>query len=102
MIFKFYFSISLGLALVREKYLNGVYGVCPRILCNKQVCLPIGLSNETKYTRVKIFCPRCEEIYNPKQILADMDVAYFGINFPQLFLLVNLKKFLLMYYNYIK
>lgn len=77
-----------GLALAREKYLNGVYGVCPRILCNKQVVLPIGLSNETKYARVKIFCPRCEEIYNPKQRLKEMDGAYFGVNFPQLFLMV--------------
>lgn len=87
-----YINNKLGLALVREKYLNGVYGVCPRIICNKQVVLPIGLSNETKYARVKIFCPRCEEIYNPKQRLKEMDGAYFGLNFPQLFLIVNLNK----------
>jgi len=83
---------NLGLALVREKYLNGFYGVCPRIICNKQVVLPIGLSNDKKYSRVKVFCPRCEEIYNPKQRLKDMDGAYFGINFPQLFLMVLIFK----------
>jgi len=53
------------------------------------VVFPIGLSNETKYARVKIFCPRCEEIYNPKQKLKEMDGAYFGTNFPQLFLMVT-------------
>jgi len=26
---------KLGMDLAREKYLNGVYGVCPRILCHK-------------------------------------------------------------------
>ena len=45
---------SQGLALVREKYLNGVYGVCPRILCNKQTVLPYGISNSLKYSRVNV------------------------------------------------
>lgn len=45
---------SIGLALVREKYLNSVYGQCPRILCGKQVLLPVGISNEPNYSRVKV------------------------------------------------
>jgi casein kinase II subunit beta len=45
---------DIGLALVREKYLNSVYGQCPRILCDKQMLLPIGLSEELKYSRVKV------------------------------------------------
>ena len=76
------------MSLVREKYLNGVYGTCPRILCNKQTVLPIGLSNDFKYARVKIFCPRCNEIYNAKYKQSQMDGAYFGLSFPQEFLMV--------------
>ena len=43
------------MALIREKYLNGIYGVCPRILCDKQIVMPIGLSDEVKYSRVKVW-----------------------------------------------
>ncbi len=42
------------MALIREKYLNSVFGQCPRILCNKQMVLPVGVSNETGYSRVKV------------------------------------------------
>lgn len=43
-----------GLSYAREKFLNGVYGQCPRIFCEKQVLLPIGLSENLKYSRVKV------------------------------------------------
>jgi len=43
-----------GLAIVREKFLNGVFGHCPRTLCNKQNLIPLGLSEELKYSRVKV------------------------------------------------
>jgi casein kinase II subunit beta len=49
-----YIMTSRGLAMIREKFLNGVYGHCPRILCNKQNLLPLGLSEELKYSRVKV------------------------------------------------
>ena len=76
-----------GLALMREKYLNGIYGHCPRILCDKQILLPVGLSEDMKYSRVKVFCPVCEEIYKPRQRCNDIDGAYFGTGFPQAFLM---------------
>ena len=50
-----FITSSTGLALIREKYLNGIYGHCPRILCDKQILLPIGLSEELKYSRVKVY-----------------------------------------------
>lgn len=83
-----YIETSKGLALVREKYLNGVYGYCPRIVCNKQILLPMGLSDELKYSRVKVYCPKCKEIYKPRQKCSDIDGAYFGLSFPQIFLMV--------------
>lgn len=79
-----------GLALMREKYLNGDYGHCPRVLCHKQVLLPIGLSDDTKYSRVKLYCPVCEEVYKPHKLKKkpiEIDGAYFGTSFPQIFLM---------------
>ena len=52
-----------GLAKVVQKYLEGIYGVCPRALCNNQKCLPLGLSDKLRSSRVKIFCPKCDEVY---------------------------------------
>lgn len=76
-----------GLALMREKYLNEEFGHCPRILCEKQFLLPVGLSDDLKFSRVKVYCPLCEEVYNPnRRIYNDLDGAYFGTSFPNFFL----------------
>jgi casein kinase II subunit beta len=84
-----FITTSKGLALLREKYLNGVYGHCPRILCDKQILLPVGLSEDMKYSRIKVYCPKCEEIYKPRQKCSEIDGAFFGSSFPHVFLLVS-------------
>ena len=86
-IHKRFIKTAKGLALIREKYLNGVYGTCPRILCDKQILLPIGLSEDEKFSRVKVYCPLCEEVYNTRHQGFDIDGAYFGTSFPQAFLM---------------
>ena len=86
-IHKRFIKTAKGLALIREKYLNGVYGTCPRILCDKQILLPIGLSEDEKFSRVKVYCPLCEEVYNTRHQGFDIDGAYFGTSFPQTFLM---------------
>ena len=68
LIHKRFINTPLGLGLVREKFLDGVYGYCPRILCNKQVLLPVGLSEDMRYSQVKVFCPQCQEVYKPRDI----------------------------------
>lgn len=75
-----------GLAVMREKYLSGRFGCCPRIMCEKQSLLPVGLSEELRSSRVKVYCPRCEEVYYPRQKLQDVDGAYFGASFPHILL----------------
>jgi casein kinase II subunit beta len=55
-------------------------------MCEKQPTLPIGMSEELRTSRVKIFCPRCEDVYIPKQRSADVDGAYFGGSFPHMLL----------------
>jgi casein kinase II subunit beta len=77
------------------KYIEGVFGYCPRALCNNQKCLPIGLSDKLRNSRVKIFCPKCDEVYMVQKYLpakngvpagvhtaTNLDGAYFGSSFP--------------------
>jgi casein kinase II subunit beta len=71
---------------MREKYLSGRFGICPRVLCEKHNVLPVGMTDELRTSRVKIFCPRCEDVYIPKQRYADVDGAYFGTSFPHMLL----------------
>ena len=79
-----YILTDRGMALMREKFLNGVFGNCPRILCSGQNVIPIGMSEQLKHSRVKVFCPRCEEVYMPKKKCQDIDGAYFGTSLPHI------------------
>ena len=76
-----------GMELMKEKYLAGNFGVCPRIMCEKQHVLPVGVSDQLRTSRVKVYCPKCQEIYLPKIKVSDVDGAYFGTSFPHLFYL---------------
>merc|ERR550525_1667458 len=75
-----------GLQVMREKYLKGTFGTCPRVLCDRQHVLPIGTAEEPRNAQVKIFCPKCERVYSPKSKYKELDGAYFGTSFPQIFL----------------
>ncbi|KAM3139753.1 hypothetical protein pb186bvf_008211 [Paramecium bursaria] len=77
-----------GLTIMKSKYLQGRFGVCPRVLCERQNVLPLGLSHELRTSRVKIFCPRCQDVYSPKKQMSDVDGSYFGNSFPHVFLQV--------------
>ena len=56
-------------------------------MCEKQNVLPVGISEDLKIARVKVYCPRCKDIYSPKKKFADVDGAFFGTSFPQLLLM---------------
>ena len=78
-----------GLQMMKEKFLKNVFGACPRILCDRQLVLPIGMSEELSISRVKVFCPKCKEVYIPRMRFVDVDGAYlvlFHIFFYKLFL----------------
>ena len=76
--------ISLGLALVYGRYLQGGYGYCPRAFCDKQKVVPNGLSDKPRQNRVKVYCPKCEEMYIPT-ITNRLDGAYFGSSLAHVF-----------------
>jgi Casein kinase II regulatory subunit len=42
------------------------FGRCPRVLCNGQPCLPVGTADVPRQSTVKIFCPKCKDIYYPR------------------------------------
>jgi len=77
-----------GLAMMKEKLMLGSFGYCPRVLCERQNVLPIGVSEELSTSRVKVYCPRCQDVYIPRQKQLDIDGAYFGTSFPHVFLKV--------------
>ncbi|KAI9248654.1 casein kinase II, regulatory subunit [Sporodiniella umbellata] len=80
-----YIITSRGMAKMFEKYKKAEFGRCPRVLCNLQSLLPVGLSDMAQSKTVKLYCPRCEDIYNPKSPRhASIDGAYFGTSFPHM------------------
>ncbi|KAL7611373.1 hypothetical protein Lser_V15G10147 [Lactuca serriola] len=83
-----YILTTKGLAAMLEKYKNAEFGRCPRVYCCGQPCLPVGQSDVSRQGNVKIFCPKCEDIYTPQSRFQDnLDGAYFGSTFPHLFLM---------------
>ncbi|KAL4600215.1 hypothetical protein ACB098_11G132800 [Castanea mollissima] len=82
-----YILTSKGMAAMLEKYKNYDFGRCPRVYCCGQPCLPVGQSDIPRSSTVKIYCPKCEDIYYPRSKYQDIDGAYFGTTFPHLFLM---------------
>ncbi|KAI9094726.1 casein kinase II, regulatory subunit [Phlyctochytrium arcticum] len=76
-----------GLGKMQDKFRHSEFGRCPRALCENQSVLPVGLSDVPGSRCVKLYCPRCEDVYNPisRRHLA-VDGAHFGTTFPHLFL----------------
>ncbi|KAJ3106468.1 casein kinase 2 regulatory subunit [Phlyctochytrium planicorne] len=51
--------------------------------------LPVGLSDISGLKPVMLYCPRCEDVYNPpSRRHASIDGAYFGTTFPHLLIQV--------------
>ncbi|THU73090.1 hypothetical protein C4D60_Mb04t19140 [Musa balbisiana] len=83
-----YILTSKGMAAMLEKFKNYDFGRCPRVYCCGQSCLPVGQSDIPRSSTVKIYCPKCEDIYYPRsKYQGNVDGAYFGTTFPHLFLM---------------
>ncbi|EPE04682.1 casein kinase ii beta subunit [Ophiostoma piceae UAMH 11346] len=77
-----YVVTTRGLAKMLEKYKKSDFGKCPRVNCHSHPLLPMGLSDIPNVRPVKLYCARCEDIYNPKSTRhAVIDGAYFGTSF---------------------
>jgi casein kinase II subunit beta len=65
-----------------EKYKKADFGKCPRVMCDHHPLLPMGQSDLPNVKTVKLYCSKCEDIYNPKSSRhASIDGAYFGTSF---------------------
>ncbi len=70
-----------------EKYQQADFGYCPRVGCSLQQLLPIGLDDFPRVNTVKLYCPKCEDLFNPKSSrLNKMDGAFIGTSFTAMFL----------------
>jgi hypothetical protein len=80
-----YIVTQRGLQAMLEKYKNCDFGRCPRVCCEGQPCLPVGTSDIPGLSTAKIFCPKCEDIFYPRnEYQCSIDGAYFGTTFPHL------------------
>ncbi|GAB2273747.1 casein kinase 2 regulatory subunit, variant 2 [Dionaea muscipula] len=61
-----YIITGKGMTAMLEKYKNYDFGRCPRVYCCGQPCLPVGQSDIPRSSTVKIYCPKCEDIYYPR------------------------------------
>ena len=78
-----------GQAKMLEKYRTGDFGICRRALCNNHPVLPIGLSDELGKEMVKVYCPKCRDVYKPySSRFNHIDGAYFGTSFPHMLFMV--------------
>lgn len=88
-----------GLDAMYNKYALQEFGTCPLIQCYGQPVLPVGLKDEMGADTVKIFCPKCSNVYRPPPMRyrnshgaaalssASVDGAAFGTTFAHLFLM---------------
>ncbi|OQD63137.1 hypothetical protein PENPOL_c010G04819 [Penicillium polonicum] len=77
-----YIVTTRGLAKMLEKYKKSDFGKCPRVMCDGHALLPLGESDLPNVSTVKLYCPKCEDIYNPKSSRhSSIDGAYFGTSF---------------------
>ncbi|EDK38588.2 hypothetical protein PGUG_02686 [Meyerozyma guilliermondii ATCC 6260] len=82
-----YILTTRGLNKMFEKYRNGDFGYCPRVHCQLHPLLPVGLHDSPRVSSVKLYCSKCEDLYNPKSGRHSViDGAYFGSSFPAMFL----------------
>ncbi|CEF66112.1 Casein kinase II subunit beta [Strongyloides ratti] len=95
-----------GLNDMKEKFMNNDFGNCLKVSCLGQSLLPIGLHDTPSHEEVKMFCPKCQDIYHPEVESEDeietpsedgsedsfylmednfCDGAFFGTGFPEFF-----------------
>ena len=63
-----YILTTRGLNKMFEKFRSGDFGYCPRVHCQLNPLLPIGLNDQPRMASVKLYCSKCEDLYNLNQV----------------------------------
>ncbi|KAL4868341.1 hypothetical protein BDV12DRAFT_169818 [Aspergillus spectabilis] len=80
-----YIVTTRGLAKMVDKYKKGDFGKCPRVMCEGHPLLPTSQHDIANMSTVRLYCSKCEDIYNPKSSRhAAIDGAYFGTSFTSM------------------
>ena len=78
-----YILTKKGIAKMIEKYKAAEFGYCKKVFCENEPMLPIGLSDVPGTAMVKLYCPKCVDVYTPKSSRHyRTNGAYFGTGFP--------------------
>lgn len=88
-----YILTRRGQDKMRRKLRDATFGVCPRLPCQQQPVLPVGLKDDIDVSGVMVWCARCNNVFLPANRCGyrsddmDLDGAYFGTTFPHLFMM---------------
>ncbi|KAJ3315105.1 casein kinase 2 regulatory subunit [Boothiomyces sp. JEL0838] len=91
-----------GLHCYKERLEEVEFGVCPRIGCGGCPVLPCGMSDLPGVSGMKLYCPRCQDIYKPRNMkFHTVDGCNFGttfchllyLNYPELVPSINQESF---------
>ncbi|KAI8898418.1 casein kinase II, regulatory subunit [Globomyces pollinis-pini] len=76
-----------GITRMAEKMKRKEFGKCPRVLCEDQSVIPVGLTDIAGLKGVKLYCPKCEDVYvPPSKKHSQIDGAFFTTSLPHLIL----------------
>ena len=51
-----------------ERYESQDFGLCPRVGCGGGAVVPCGRSCNPGEESIKLYCPRCDDVYHPREV----------------------------------